>query len=727
LGLNGEADYWIAKCLLELNRTDDALELLANAFASKRLPKDYCGCYLKLLLLKGDTGTIEELIGKQAQRFSADQKHWAHGAIALQSGQTETALSHFQKVKGKVTPDDVPEAWIAYTQQARSNWDGAAIALEGRRSHQTATHPALERLIDYQQAKTGQGTPHLGDRRSKSQIYQEAIRVSETLQLIEQGNLHDAGHAFLKLDRRSTHFPELATLYRPLLTLAGQQALEDEQPECAEAFWKPLVAEQSFDPQLAVLLLQVLEINSSDRERQRLLTRLLKWVEVEAKQNPQNWPDSRLKPTLAKLHCQQADSWMALNQYRTALGSVRQAERIYPESEEVLGRRGLIAAYEDNYEEATELLTQALEKGCRFQEVYAGLLRSWRELGDQRSLNEARRRFGKHFGDVSVGFEVETPLWIEALSSQSYPLFSRLIEDEEGDDPAVRACQTFLSAAGSNLTPSGRVRLYQELAESQWDALLAQLSPQEKIPALQAIVLSLQLFAKREKGLSALTNQYTDQLLTLGEREPDAIAAYLVMLAVKGSKPKQIQSPLRRYLDASTQPGAALAKIQLMARRFTQTDALASFIDEALQREPQNPQLLLAKATTHPADSQAYQDLQQQGFDLARRLQDAAALQAFREEQAFLNTLETQQLLPDLDRLDSLDLEDVDDFLENLIRKVVGKNMPPDELKRMMPELKKKMLEGMPGFDDFDSEPIGFSFPHGEPTAKAKKSKRRRR
>lgn len=735
LGLNGEAHYWIAKCLLALNRLDAALDLLRTAFESERLPKDYAAGYLKLLLLKGNTDTIEELLSKQGLRFSADQIHWVRGALALQAGQPETALSHFKKVKSKVTPDDVPAAWIAYTQQALEHWDAAATTLSlgaslGKRS--PLNHPVLERLVVLQQAKTGKSMLDVAQQQQESQVYQEAVLVWETLQLIEQGKLHDAGHAFLELNRRSPRFPELATLYRPLLTLAGQQAVTDSQLDCAETFWKPLVAEQPFNPQLAVNLLQVLSANSSERESQHLLTRLLKWLEQEAKQNPQYWPDARLKPTLAKIHCLLADSWMALNRYQTALGSVRQAERLCPESPEVLGRRGLVAVYEENYQEATKLLHQALEGGCRFQEVYAGLLESWEELGDKRSLNEARRRFGKHFGDVMVGLEAEVLPWIEALSTQSYPLFSRLIEEGEQDDPALRSCRIFVRAVLGSPTSGGRVSLQQKSAVQQWEALLKPLPPQDQIPVLQAIILSLQLFAKREKGIAGLITQYLNRLLTLAEQYPAAQEAYLVMLVVKGSKPEQIQSPLRRYLDASTQPGSALAKIQRMVRRFAKTNTgahaganLRSFIDEALRREPQNPQLLLAKATTYPADSKDYQELHQQGFELARRLQDAKALQAFREEQAFLDAQETQNLLPNFDRLDDLDAEDMDDFIENLIRKIVGKSIPPDELRRMMPELKKKMLEQLPNEDDFDPEPPGFPLPFGKQGFQAKKPKRR--
>jgi len=47
--------------------------LIHDAFEDGSLPKDYSICYPKLLLLKGDTATVEQLLN-QAKRFSAAQQ-----------------------------------------------------------------------------------------------------------------------------------------------------------------------------------------------------------------------------------------------------------------------------------------------------------------------------------------------------------------------------------------------------------------------------------------------------------------------------------------------------------------------------------------------------------------------------------------------------------------------------------------------------------------------------
>lgn len=739
LGLVGEVHYWQAKCWLELNQLDLAVHLLGDAFEGEKLPKDYSIYYLKVLLLKGDTATVKQLINQHPKRFSAAQLHWVRGILDLKNGQPEAALTAFAKIKHPVTPRDLPIAWIVYTQQVSGNWDAAANIL-GLESQQLSSlsyrrpkyleHPILERLATFQQAKTGQPPLEPQNLQRGDKVTQEALTALSILQLIDDGNHHEAAHLLLKKDWRFTRFPELQTLRPSLLTLAGQQALSQGELDCAELFWQPLLTEQPFNPQLAVNLLEVLEANDSDQERQRLLTRLLRWLEREGKQNPQEWPAQRLKLTLAHLHCRIADAWMALNRARAALGSVQQAERICPTSPEVIGRKGLIAASEEEYQEAIALLTQALEGGCRSQEVYGTLLRCWDELEDQPAFNEARRRFGKHFGDLSIDTEVEVLPWVDALSTLSYPFFSRLVQTGDKKDPALRACRIFVNAVQSPTNSGGRVSLNQTTAAQEWETLLKPLSGHEQIPVLQAIAISIHLFAKREKGIAALTNQYVRKLFELSGEHPDARVAHLVVLAVKENNPQKLEFPLGAYLDTMPQPGNALANIQLQVRRFGSIGTLIPALEEALRREPQNPLLLLARATTYPVNHPNYEQLKQQGFELARRLQDAKALQAFREEQAFVSAQEAASIMPDPEKLDNFNLSDLDDLLEGMIRKLLGSKIPKAELERMLPELKQKMFSSMPDFledeEEEEFEPdLDFIFGSLPPKSKKKKGRTR--
>lgn len=712
LGFNGEPHYWLARCLLALNRLDNALSLIQSAFENGSLPKEYAICYLKLLLLKGDAATVEQLITQKSKQFTAAQLHWVRGVLALKNQEFEPALTSFQKIKRPLTPEDSPDAWIVYTQQKLSNWEAAAAKL-GLWAYTmwkpVLNHPALERLATFQRVVTGKPPLLPSDINQGDQTTQEAIKVLALLQLIEQNNAHDAAHVLLKLGQRSPRFPELNTLRSSLLLLAGQQALSQGQPECSEAFWLSFMTEHPFNPQLAVNLLQVLDMNESHQERQRLLTRLLKWVEGDAKQNPQAWSEVRLKAALTQLHCWLADTWMALDRQRAALGALQQAERIFPESPELIGRRGLIAMSEGRYQEATTLLNQALESGCQYPEVYANLLDAWEELGDKQARTEARRRFGRLFGDFNVDAEVEIPHWISALSTQSYSLFSRLVRDDKDNEPAIRACQIFVNAVQSPPNSGGRVSLNQVAAGQQWDELLKSVSGKELIPVLQAIALSISLFAKREKGIAGLSQQYAAKLLELSDEYPEAREAYLVVLAIKESNAQKVHTAVGLYLERTPQPGNALAYLQLQVRYFKQTPMLRPLIDEILQREPQNPLLLLAKATTYAPESQPYEELREQGFELARRLQDAKALQAFRQEQAFVTTQDMAEFLPDPDKLEDFDEGDMEDFVENMIRKVFGKQIPPSELERMLPQLRDMMLNSMPDFEE-EEEDDGSDF-----------------
>jgi hypothetical protein len=170
--------------------------------------------------------------------------------------------------------------------------------------------------------------------------------------------------------------------------------------------------------------------------------------------------------------------------------------------------------------------------------------------------------------------------------------------------------------------------------------------------------------------------------------------------------------------------------VRRYAQNLLQAQILRSFIEDALSREPQNPLLLLAKATTYPNNSAQYEQLKQQGFEIARRLQDAKALKSFREEQAFLDTQEIQQFLPNPAALENFELSDMDDMLEGMIRKLLGSKVPPAELKRMLPELKQMFFNTLPAFDDFEEDEdddFGFGFGFGGPPPLPKKPSRRKR
>jgi len=722
LGLTGEAHYWTSRCLLLQNRLDAALDLIQHAFEQGNLPKDYAICYLKLLLLKGDTTTVEQLIDKQAKRFSAAQLQWTKGVLALKAQRPDAALGAFVKIKRPLTPGDVPDAWVAYTQQVLENWEAASTILGLQVSQMWGfpldepkflPQPILQRLATLQQAKTGQPPLDSSDTQWRDPAFQEAVTALAILQLSDRGDYHNAAHALINLGHRPIHLPQLKALRPALLTLAGQQALTQGEPECTEVFWKPLLAEQGFNPQLAVNLLVAMDANGSYREQQRLITQLLQWVEKDGKQHPQNWAGDRLKFTLANLHCRLADTWMAMGRDRTALGSLQQAERICPTAPEVIGRRGLVAATEKKYEEAIKLLSQALEQGCRYGEVYGILLRCWEKLDNPQAQLEARRRFGKHFGDLNPETEVEFARWLDALYTQSYAFFSRLVQAEEKPDPPLRACQIFVAAVQSPPNSGGRVALNQEQAKQQWDALLEELSDEQQIQALQAIALSMQLFAKREKGIAALINHYAARLSDLGNRYPQAKEAYLVVLAVKETNPKKLETPIRSYLDTTLQPGNTLAQIQLQVRRFGWSRNLIPALEEALKREPQNPLLLLARATTYPVTMPEYEELKQQGFEIARRLQETKALQAFREEQAFVALRQTQAILPDPESFDDFDEDDMSDVLEAMIRQMFGQKIPKAELERMLPELKRQLLDTMPDFEDDEDDEFDFAPPFG--------------
>jgi tetratricopeptide (TPR) repeat protein len=720
------AYYWLAKALLGQNRLDAALALIRTAFDAKTLAKEDGICYLKLLLLKADRAQVETLIQTQAKRFSAAQLHWVKGVLALQSGDPSTALAAFGKLKkAPLTPGDSTDAWLAYTYQQMARWDdaGAKLGWGGSAGMFTrpkyTSHPALQKLILWQQAAIGD--PRRAFITPDDRMAQEMFRGLAAVALMAEGNFHDAGHAVLEMSPASPRLAALTAQRSTILAMAGQQAMAQGELGCATHLWEPLLREKNLDPQLLVNWSHVLRETEEHQEEQRVITRLIKWIEQEAKRDPAAWPEERLKRTLAHAHCLLGDAWLALERPRAAFGAIQQADRLCPTSPEVMGRKGLIQSEDEDPTKAITLLTQALEQGCQSEDVYDGLQDILLENDRKDEALAMRKRYGQRFGNLNVDAEIDIESWITALSNGSYDLFQELIPPAKSPDPLLAACQIFRDAAHGKPTATGKISFHHEQAIAAWSQLLKGLEPIAQAQTLQVIALCIAVLSKRDKGIAALVTRYQQQLFELIPTVPPARVMHLIVSAVKENNPAKLQVFLKPYLDAQPQPSNALAQLQLQVRWFGQTTNLRSFIDKALSREPEHPLLLLAKATTFTAGCLVYQQLREQGFELARQLQDAPALQAFRVEDFYREGQEIQSLMPTVSSIDKLMPAQLEQMFENMIRQTLGKEMPRDQLEQLMPMLKQKFLdEMMPGmgpgafsnddFFDFESM-LGASDP----------------
>ncbi|NJL44750.1 MAG: tetratricopeptide repeat protein [Leptolyngbyaceae cyanobacterium SM2_3_12] len=707
------AYHGLAKCYLAQNKLAEALELFQSAFDDKTLPKDLGGSYLKVLWLNHQVEAVKNLVKTQAKRFYAPHLHWARGALALQAGDPKAALTHFKKMGRPASPDDYVPAWEAYAYQMLTDWPAAERLLGipptafGRLAFplREPKHPVVEPLRMALAAHSGRPLSEVCNLDQPKLPHRSAAWVLELLQLLREGNVHDAAHIVLDFpDTAMADYPELKTLYRPLMLLAGQQAMQQQELGCTATFWGRVVNQPEFDPQLAVQLYPVVTAIDDSRAAQSLVNQLLSWVQKAAKRDPQTWPTERLNVTQAKLYCWLADQQMGSGRYRDADRSVGKAEQLAPNHPEVIGRKGMQLFADDKNQAAIPLLTQALEEGCRFEEVYTALLECLE--GDREALKAARRKFGKHFGDTGVDTEVDIPAWVEALSFRFYGVMESFVNDHGTLTPPLQALQIFLDSAKDEPSSSQKVSLDLEAAVPQWDELLRSHSPQEQVEILKAIYLVIQQHARRnQKGISALQNRYSQQIFALTPTVPEASLAHLMLLPLKNLSAERLELAVTLALRQSAQPGHLLAQAQLQLSWFGPNQALAPWIEEQLRQEPQNPLLLLAKASLYPRRSREYQTFYDQGFELARRLQDAPALQACREEEWFQAQEITRRSvgnqmgsIGDLGQIDMLDI------IERMAREAFGSDVPPELIAQMLPELAAKMGGFDPFDDDFEDE-----------------------
>jgi len=721
LGLADEAYYWLAKCFLAQDQAVKALELFQAAFDSQQLPKEMGGCYLKLLFINGKVDIVETLIQKQAKRFYAPQLHWAKGAIALHHDKPKDALSHFTKMGKPASPGDLMATWAIYAHQQAGSWPQAAkeiVKVWPQFGHRPfSLHPpeenlSIQALTLHQVANTQHKPLHYSPGKLTDLAKRNAAYAIEIVNLIQADDVHEAAHRLITApDEITTEYPSLKALSRPILLAAGQQAREQNEFYCSVEFWSEAIDRTDnraeFDPNLALNLYKAMDLAEEYGEANQLLQQLINWLQNTAKQKPQDWPASRLNPTLATLYCWQADCQLYTGQRRDAERSLQKAEKLAPDHTEVMGRRGLTLLGKDN-ERAIALLRKSLEAGIQSESVYTALLNGLED--DPAAVKEIRLKFGKRFGDVGVETEVELPDWVEALSFQNYNIMAQFVGNALRPTPPLQALQIFLDAATDEPSSSQKITLDLTQALPLWETLLAAHSLEEQVEIVKAIYLTVQQHAKRnKKGMAALQKDYLKKMAELlAQQVPGADIGYLVLQAISLPSPKQIDPIVTPLLNRATQPGLTLARAQLEIRQFGSNRALADLIENMLQKEPQNPLLLLAAATLHPRNSRQYDTLYDKGFEIARRLQDAEALQAFREEDWLEAQVLTRKVVGnDIDVLNDPSPIDMFDMIQRLAKEAFGGEVPPEVIAQM---LAAEMSGGFMDDDDDSDFDAGADF-----------------
>lgn len=722
IGQQGEAYYWLAKSLLAQDQPQAALDLVKTAFDTNQLPKQQGGCYLKLLVINDQIDVLATLIETKKNRFYAAHLHWARGVLSLHQQAPEDALLHFKKMMSPVTPGDGPTAWTVYANQQAGQWADAAIQQSlGLKSSSSSyspfstftpnrdKHPAILRLILVQLAHTfshdfSDHVP-LDD---LTPVEENAAVVLQVLRMIAHDETHDAAHLFLEFSKEvSEAFPLFQELHDPLMTLAGSAAMGSAEPNCAEKFWSRLVKPTLKDPQVAIHLRQAMFENGSDNAAIGVIKQLSHWVEAQT-----IWSEQQQQAILAHLHCWTCDHLINLKKLGQAEKALKSAFNLTSDSPTVLGRQGILASKRKQYKQAIPLLTQALKGGSSFVNIYDELLGCLEETGDTDTLKQVRRQYGKSFGDLDT--EPDIPRWQEIFTYRLFFMLQDATGNVERKDFPSRAIRIFVDAATDTPNKNQRVTFDQTQATEQWEALLTPLSSEQQVSVLQVICLVMALYAKRKKGLAALQTRYQTRLIGLIDSCPKARMANLVCLVAKEKKAERLAVAIDTFLNSAPQSYRAIAQLQLNVRWFTTTSVLLSWLDQALVKDPQNPLLLLAKATVYSYQMPEYQMLFDQGFELARRLQDVEALNAYRDEEWLQGQAMTRSAMSSMSRSGGApSMGDMVQMITKMAQAQFGDDVPPELIEQLIMQMMAAEMGGaMPPGAGFSAPPGGpFPFP----------------
>lgn len=629
-----------------------ARALLAEAFTSGQLGAELAGLYLKLLLLQGEEQQVRTLLREQPHRFQSQQIHWAAGVLALLEGNSAHSLRQFKRMLVPASPGDYTAVWRAWALALEGDGQSAAALLEGA-DHPAATALALH-LAAGSDAHPATLLAGLGCPSPPPQS-----QALELLHHLRQGHHRQAADLLLSQEAALLRgLPPLAQLRRPLLLLAGQQALERQAPSEAIRFWLPIVDHPRFDADLALRLYPLLiEGDFHDlQQAERLAGLLLNWLRRSARDSPEAWPEPLLSTTLARLHCWQADPQMRLRMASQASRNVEQARQLAPDLAEVTGCQGLLAETKGATSVAIPLLWQALEAGCGHPPVFHVLEEILKEEGRQEERQRLLREHGPRFGVSAAALEPQPqeglPLWLLALSeADGLAMANTLSAHPDGGGAGVEALRIFCDhvgapsrrPAGARTSPGlGKLELQLAPASQAWDGLLTALPPLQQVEALTALVAAILRFSRRSgKVLTAAIHSRLLQLeghLTSADAATaeQALRALLLLLGLRLKRGERPDGPAGQLLRGSSQPERSLPLALLDLRLLISTRPWQGMVQTLQRQDPDNPLLGLALATMERSFSYPYNRLSERAFAQARNQQDRQALAACRREQAWI-------------------------------------------------------------------------------------------
>lgn len=646
LGLHGEPHYQLARLWLQQGQAERALSLLESAFEALTLPPAYAGAYLKLLFLQGEGDKVRERIQQHPRRFLPQQRHWAAGILSLQAGDAAHARRQFALMAGPSSPGDHASLWRAWSDLELGDHPAAASALRSA-LQQSANAACVAVTLDLA-ARTGQRPGELFDLEQKPLPRRELVLALELLHLLRQRNLLPAAQLLLGHERLLlAAVPELEPLRRPLLLLAGQQALEREAPLEAIQCWRPIVERPLFDADLALRLYPLLQECEGDDHpelAERLASLLQGWVRRSARDSSSAWPEPLLSTTLARLLCWQIDSLLELGSRQQARRCLQQAQQLAPNLPDVLARQGMLAFCAGDPTTALPLLWQALEGGCTSRSVYEVLEAALETCGQEAELQWLWREHGARFGMPQPQREEEEapPAWLLALSHPTFAAVAQALEESPASDfaadPALQALRILVEHSTAPPQPSRKATLDVLRASGLWDALLQPLPAEQQVGPLAAILAAIHRFCSRSGKLIRVQLEARQaQLEALAARvgtpeaEP-AAQALLVLLGLRIRNSAELEAASRPLLRRSPQPGRLLARALLDLRLFGPTRPWRTLLEPLQRQDPGNALLLLAAATLQRSGSYLYFEASHDAFELARRQQDGEALAACRRE-----------------------------------------------------------------------------------------------
>ncbi len=597
-------------------------EWLKNLFDNNELPKDSSVLYIKFLMLLDHWDQIEKIISNHKSRFWAADIHWAKGVLLFKADKFQEAMKSFNKAKKNNQWLHQAYAWSLWSRIKSSDENFGYGYLDRVQSENVKIELEKEYYIKYDVPL--HGWFNLGYKKDNTtELYSD----------IKKKNWQNVAQAHDRGKIKPGSFVNKPQILAKIYFLAAEDEYRNEKDN---RFFNYMNKALSYQPDNLNYHIKACLLTATIPEKKSLAffqrTELL--IKQKARENSQNWSKEQIEYYLAELDIIQAKIHYSLDNKKKFKELCLKAEQLA-----IVSPHAYFALYkfynemQNNDNKAIFYLEKMFEIKRYSDVTYDNLKSLYSKNNYQDKLLKLREKYGKEFDDEIIPDQTLRLYLGNALSSKDSEYLDEIYQERmEKNHPLDPLVEFIIDLFDENydLAKRQKANVNEKKLDSIFNSTLANLKPDSFFKPLvyELTILALNGFNLKTKAKKML-NQW-EKILQSKTDSKTHYKSYFIVQCILNKPEKHIEAELAKLLRKFAQPLNHLIELQMVLYSYGHYGTLRKNLKEPLDKDPENPGLLLAYATSFSENSTDHDIYFQKGLKLAGKLQDTEVLNYYK-------------------------------------------------------------------------------------------------